>query len=260
MNALVSISCCFDYDVPIERQLPQICAAGFTHVSLSRADHGGYLGPRRAESAQRIEDAGLLVDTIHGPCLADDESVSVVTATLDAAAALGAHTVVVHPTPFEIAETDRGACVELLRPRLHAIELHARATGMTVALENLCPGPATDVVRQLLPDLDPAVFGFCYDSSHDQIDGPRPLDLLAELGDRVTAVHLSDRSAPFVDHLLPGEGFIDFESICAALRSTAFDKPVLLEVMTRHSAPRSVPELLRAAHIAAVRLHGLIYD
>lgn len=40
----ISISTCFDYDVPIESQLPLVAEAGFTHVSLgAREPHSKYL-------------------------------------------------------------------------------------------------------------------------------------------------------------------------------------------------------------------------
>jgi hypothetical protein len=43
---------------------------------------------------------------------------------------------------------------------------------VTFALENVMLGPATTLVQTVLPHLPPASFGFCYDSAHDQIDGP----------------------------------------------------------------------------------------
>lgn len=69
-----------------------------------------------------------------------------------------------------------------------------------------------------LARLDPALFGFCYDSAHVQIDGPRPFQLLDDLQDRVIAVHLSDRLRAFTDHVLPGEGFIAWDALLRACR------------------------------------------
>jgi sugar phosphate isomerase/epimerase len=61
----------------------------------------------------------------------------------------------------------------------------AREHGVRVALENVMPGPATEIATRALADLDPEVFGFCYDSSQDQIDGPRSFAL--RLRDRLDA-------------------------------------------------------------------------
>ena len=60
---------------------------------------------------------------------------------------------------------------------------------------DVMPGPATDLVRRALQNLDPSVFGLCYDSSHDQIDGPRPFDLIGEFDGRIFTVHLSIASS-----------------------------------------------------------------
>lgn len=248
----VSISCCFDYTVPIDWQLDLISAAGFTHVSPSRAEHAGYLDPQRRRSlAKRLASAGLGVDTIHGPTLTAPDAVSVAVATARAAADLGASTVVIHPTPFMIEPDEAADLLDVSRRRLDDIARTVRGTGVTLALENLCPGPAIEVLTALLDDVDPSIAGFCYDSSHDQIDGPNPMDLLQRLGDRVVAVHLSDRKAPFVDHLVPGEGFIDFDAICEHLSRTPFSGPVLLEVMNTHTAEKRPRELLRDSHAAA---------
>ena len=61
------------------------------------------------------------------------------------------------------------------------------------AIENLHPEASTEVVKRALNELDREIFGLCYDSAHDQVNGPRDFDLLEEFGDGVIAVHLSDR-------------------------------------------------------------------
>ncbi len=91
--------------------------------------------------------------------------------------------------------------LNVVRSACTALEPLLEQTGVVLAVENVLPGPATELVRLLLPDVDPQHFGFCYDSSHDQIGGPRPFGLLADLRDRVRAVHLSDRVREFVDHV-----------------------------------------------------------
>jgi sugar phosphate isomerase/epimerase len=94
------------------------------------------------------------------------------------------------------------------------------------------PGPATDLVRIALRELDDEVFGLCYDSA---------------FRDRVYAVHLSDRIRPLVDHVIPGEGFIEWSSMCAALRMARYSDTVLMEVMMQHSRFREPGLFLREA-------------
>lgn len=103
-------------------------------------------------------------------------------------------------------------------------------------------------MRLALPELDSRSFGLCYDSSHDQIDGPRPFTLVHELGDRLQAVHLSDRVRAFVDHVPPGDGWIEWATLAAALRTTPFAGPLLFEVMVIHATEKDPGRLLHLTY------------
>ena len=115
----------------------------------------------------------------------------------------------------------------------------------------MVPGKPTDLCVEMVKKADPIYIGFCYDSSHDQIDGPRPMDLLSELKDRVIAVHLSDRIREFVDHVIPGEGFVNFDEILPLLREANFTSPILMEVGVENSKYKDPEELVQRAHDAA---------
>lgn len=126
-----------------------------------------------------------------------------------------------------------------------------KATGVLLALENVMQGPATDLVRRALHDLDPAVFGLCYDSSHDQIDGPRPFDLIDDFRNRIFAVHLSDRIKAHVDHVIPEEGFIAWPEMCQKLHIARYSGPILMEVIMTHSRFQTPGDFLHRAQAAA---------
>jgi sugar phosphate isomerase/epimerase len=176
---------------------------------------------------------------------------------MEAAADLGAPVVVVHAGPFTFDETELPTRLNAVLQTGRSVELIARNTGIKFALENVMPGPATELVRTTLDYLDPTCFGFCYDSSHDQIGGPKPFDLLASLGKKVLAVHLSDRIADFVDHMPPGEGWIDWERMIATLRSTIYTGPLLFEVMITHASQQETRAFLELVYHQACRIHTL---
>ena len=245
----VSISTSFDYDVPVERQLALIEEAGFTHISLgAREAHSGYLSKvSRSRLKALVQRHSLWIDSIHGPQADQPGGIELLSAVAEAAADLGAPVVVVHGGPFAFEETELPARLERLLDVCETLHPVAARTGIVFALENVLPGPATDLIRQTLPRLDPRAFGFCYDSAHDQIGGPRPLDLLAELSDRTVAVHLSDRIREFIDHVIRGEGFIDWETLAEMLRKSRFAGPLLLEVMVTHSAEKETRRFLELA-------------
>ena len=80
------------------------------------------------------------------------------------------------------------------------------------------------------------------------------MDLLAQLRHRLIAVQLSDRIRDFVDHVIPGEGFIRWREVCSELALARYDRPLLLEVSTMHSAVKEQREFLRIAYRQVVRL------
>jgi sugar phosphate isomerase/epimerase len=256
----VSVATSFDYSIPIDEQLALIAAAGFTHVSLGGSEaHSGHGSPEgRARLKALLRRHGLRVDTVHGPSADWPDAVAGLTATAEAAVDLGAAVVVVHGGPFDFPADELPVRLETLLSTCAGIQPVAARTGVVFALENVLPGPATDLIRRALPRLDRRAFGFCYDSSHDQIGGPRPFDLLDELGERLVAVHLSDRRE-FVDHVIPGEGFIDWSVLAERLRATPFGGPLLLEVSVTHSAEKEPRRFLDLAYNRGRQLHDDVF-
>jgi sugar phosphate isomerase/epimerase len=257
----LSIATSFNYAIPIDVQLPMIASAGFTHISLgATVAHSDYTSrDGRAHLLEHVRRHELRIDTILGPRADQADSFSMLSMAAEAAADLGAGVVVTHPGPFDMPEDE-------LRPRLRALLLLcsslqavAKRTGVQFAFENVLPGPATELTAQLLPHLDSRYFGFCYDSSHDQIGGPRPFDLLADLSHRLIAVQLSDRIRDFVDHVIPGEGFIDWLVVASILRASSFAGPLLFEISMAHSSAKDPAEFLRLAYDRAAQLHRRVY-
>ena len=259
----ISIATSFDYQTPLEQQVPLIAQAGFTHLSLgAREEHSAYRSAAgRAHIMDLLRANGLRLDTIHGPRLDRPDSVRVLSEVAEAAAALGgdrALAVVVHASPFEFPPSELAERERAVVRTCEALQSPAAALGVRFALENVLPGPATDLVVRVLERLDPAVFGACYDSSHDQIGGPRSFSLLEQWRTRLIAVQLSDRVRDFVDHVLPGEGFIDWSGLAQALRQTVFGGPLLLEVATTHSAEKDPVAFLQRASQCARALAAAV--
>jgi sugar phosphate isomerase/epimerase len=256
----LSVSTSFDYALPITMQLPLIADARFTHVSLGEnADHSGYLDTqRRRHLAELLREHGLQLDTIHGPRV-DQHGNDVLPITVAAAAELGAPIVVAHAGPFDFPTAELLARLDIVRRQCQVLAPLLEQTGVVLALENVVPGPATQLVRMALEDLDPRFFGLCFDSAHDQIGGPRPFELLATLGHRLHAVHLSDRVRAFVDHVPPGDGFIDWPTLSTAIRATPFAAPLLFEVMITHTVEKEASQLLRRTYVRGSRLYDQIF-
>jgi sugar phosphate isomerase/epimerase len=251
--AQTSISTTFDYKVPLSEQLPMIRKAGFTHVSFGMDySHSGLLQEENwPQIRDLLKENDLSVDTLHGYDLDRVDSIEKNEILARAAKFLGAPVVVIHCTVFWFEDDEYEEKFELVSGRIKDMERIAKENGIRVAFENMVPGKPTDLCVEMVKKADPKYIGFCYDSSHDQIDGPRPMDLLSELKDRVIAVHLSDRIREFVDHVIPGEGFVNFDEILPLLREANFTSPILMEVGVENSKYKDPEELVQRAHDAA---------
>ncbi len=256
-----SISTCFSYERSLEDLFPLISSAGFTHVSLgAKEPHSSYLSvSRRGDLLQLLHDANLRMDSIHGIRLDLPGALSSLTATAEAAAFLDVPVIVVHASSFDFDPSEFDERLEVVLNTCEALAPVAEDTGVRFALENVLPGPATELVRSALERLPSEHFGFCYDSSHDQIGGPKPFTLLDVLGTRLLALHLSDRIRDHVDHVVPGEGFIDWEKLCEEIRHSAYAGPVSLEVLMNFSGFKDQVEFLRQACRQAERLYPLVF-
>lgn len=256
----ISISTCFDYSIPIEQQIPLIAKAGFSYVSLGEnKEHSRIMSKEGRKSLKSLlNQYSMHIDTIHG-CRADaTNSIELLSSMAEAAVDLNSKVIVFHPSAFEISKDEVAVKSENLFKVCNELEYVSKETGIVFAIENLHPGSATDVVRNVLPELDKTHFGFCYDSSHDQIDGPRPFDLLEKFSDRIVAVHISDRIKEFVDHVIPGEGFINWNILCKILREAHYNRPLLLELMTINSKEKEAKTFLELAYNSGCKLYDSI--
>lgn len=253
----LSISTCFDYSISLEEQCSLIKKHGFTHFSLgSRYEHSQVLtrvGQKNLKLLMKTHNLGI--DTIHG-CNADqEEAYDIMKTLIDAAVFLNVPIIVLHAVSgFEIQEELVEEKIKKVKALCQKLQVYLKDKPVKIALENLFPGHADQVLHEVMKSLDPQYFGFCYDSAHEQVDGPNPIDLPIRYKDSLLAVHLSDRVRAFYDHQPPGEGFIDFEAVCDAISKTSFKGPFLMEVMYNNSKHEDINEFLKATYQAGRKL------
>ena len=196
----------------------------------------------------------MQVDTVHGYDLDQEDTLEINEKIAKAAVRLGAPIVVLHCSAFWFPEEAFDEKKRIVSPRIKALEKIAEKYHIRFALENVVPGEPTRLCEEMVRLGNPEYIGFCFDSSHDQIDGPNSMDLLNRMKSRLIAVHMSDRIKEFVDHVVPGEGFIHFEEIIPLLREAGFNSPMLMEVEMTHSKYKDVREFLQKVHAAAEEL------
>jgi sugar phosphate isomerase/epimerase len=164
-----------------------------------------------------------------------------------------------HPiSGFEITSDKILEKVMRLQKVCESIEVYLLDKPITVALENLFPGNADKVLHQVLPSLDTRCFSFCYDSSHEQVDGPNEVILPYQYRSLLSCVHLSDRIKPFVDHVIPGHGFVDFVEIKDALKEINYQGVITLELMIDNDIIKDVSKFLSKAYTLAKEIEEAI--
>jgi len=199
------------------------------------------------------------IRSIHAPCLLLTQRVwgrepwGKLQRSKEVAEALGADVVVVHP-PFRWQrEYARDFATGLVRMQ--------DETDVVFAVENMFPVRARgNEVGMYAPHWNPVDQDYpnvTLDLSHTALSGSDALDMVGELGDRLTHLHLADGVGVSNrdEHLVPGRGGQPCEQVLEKLAAGGYGGHVVLEVNTRRAASRAerVDDLAEA--LAFTRLH-----
>ena len=159
---------------------------------------------------------------------------------IDLCAFVGADPLVLHPQSlsFDAGTWDASwgrARLDAAQEELVAeVVEHARSRSVRLALEN---GPM-DLLR-LVMDLSRRtaaqdVLGICVDTGHANMHRdlyPEPAAaFLEEFAPSLFQFHVSDNHGEKDDHIVPGEGNVDWEAVMTALERTGYGGPVVLEL------------------------------
>lgn len=256
----ISVSTCFNYDIDFCDQLELIHKAGFSHVSIgTNYSHSGILESDNVIRIREIvRENNLLIDIIHGCSMDNSDTVEVNKILAKASEKLNVPVIVVHCSSFTFNPDTFDQRKKDIITKLPIFEDFAKTYNVSFAFENVLPGVATDLTGFAVNNSNPEYFGFCYDSAHDQIDGPRSFDLLRRNISRLKAVHISDRIREFVDHVIPGEGFIDFDEIAKIIHMSNPDIPLLMEVSMEHSKFKNAKQFLSVTYNEAKKIYNTI--
>jgi sugar phosphate isomerase/epimerase len=143
---------------------------------------------------------------------------------------LGGRIVVVHPSDLVRHGADIAARLEASAASLRAIAAMCRHEGLQLAIESPLPhliGGHPDEFAWLLARVEGA--GVCLDTGHVALG--RAWRRFAEVCDgRISHVHASDNHGQYDDHLVPGEGGIDWTEIVSTLQAMRFGGWMMLEL------------------------------
>jgi sugar phosphate isomerase/epimerase len=168
------------------------------------------------------------------------------------AAKVGATVVVVHP-PFRWQR-------EYAAGFLDGITERAERFGVRIAVENMYPWRARNrEILAYLPGWDPVPHSFrdvTMDLSHTAISGSDAVQMVHDLGDRLTHLHLGDGSGSAKDeHLVPGRGTQPCAEVLEILGAKGWTGTVTVEVNTRRTKNRAERRSDLAESLAFARTH-----
>lgn len=249
----IGISTTIDYSVAIETQFELFEKFGFDFVSFS-ADlrHNHFFEIEKfGQLLVLLKEHNLFPESIHIPfCPPYDiaaldlrerqAALGLVDRFLEQTAAYGTPIAILHPHYYFSDEKE--ACLERAVGSLEQI-LTIKPDNIIIALENLPTPPGAWICRRLMEIFGPDQFGFCYDSSHDNMSGP-PFSLLEQLYPRLTTCHLSDNFGQSDEHLPPGDGNIDWKKLRAFFDRVPKLRNILFEVGTGRPLEEPIEKFL----------------
>ncbi len=232
------------------------CGADYIEVTEFKVD-----ASRIEEELAAVAAAGLLVSsvqaTVHslfpdglaGEPTAPEDRVRHIRASIER---LAPHVPV--DTPFVVVT---GAApggnvqhvVDTARTAFHELAAVADSVGMRLAFEPLNPMLmnsdtaiwSLDDALELVDMVDHPSFGVCVDLWNVCQTGDLP-SVIRKAAERIFLVQVSDYRCPrsHNDRVCIGDGNIDFPRILAAIRSTVYDGPYVLEIFSSESLPDSL--------------------
>ena len=149
---------------------------------------------------------------------------------------------------FEFAR-DHGVSVLVGQPTPDAFPLLDKLVkefDIKVAVHNYGPGHRYDRIDDLVNAVEAwdSRIGYCLDTGHAMRAGEVPLDAVRRLGARLHGLHLREHTVvqrdPQPPEAILGEGGLQLEAFCRALREVEFDGPMTIEVYYNPQQPMEV--------------------
>ena len=187
----------------------------------------------------------------------NDLSVEYFKSTIDAAAAIEAPLVMlaINMPGFGI---DREAMKRQVVEDLKIISDHAAKLGRTVILEPVTPfegklGCSSDDVKYFLDEVDNEALEVCLDLACPLTCGEPISEYWDKMPGKVREIHFIDCEPDCEDHLIPGDGAMDWPRIVNYLKHVGYDGYLALELFSRYG---NEPDFSAERGIEVI--HGLV--
>lgn len=199
---------------------------------------------------EHAETQGLRFTHSHASFDADAEG-DIVVRNLRCAEILGIPYMVVHPVfrrPDGSIYEDAEAYLEVNRKHYASLLEKAERHGVILLCENLLWGASIppEVQSELVSRVDSPYFGWCYDTGHAHRCGLHQTELLG-LSHPPLSLHVQDNQGQHDEHLLPGDGTVDWKEFLDTLHAVGYTGDLVLEA---HHQSIDAPDDARDAILA----------
>jgi sugar phosphate isomerase/epimerase len=250
----------------IRDQLLEVAAFGFTGLELYAARlHFDYSNSAViADVQQWLAEARLDLQSVHAPIIdaslasADSAERERALAETELALHIGRRipfkTLVVHLGQPRSTGARGGTNRDAARRSIEALAEAAEPLGVSIAVEvipNDLSG-AESLTELVNEDIAAGNAGLCLDTGHARMDGD-VVDAIETAAGHLLAVDIHDNRGRNDDHLVPGDGVIDWPAAMTALQKVGYDGALTFELSSRGPAK----DALARARDARRRLEGL---
>lgn len=239
----------------LEEGIRVLCDAGYDCLDLSlgmmaRDPETPYLGDDYREYAKHVRalanDRGVVFNQAHAPFsfkweepgVAENVAKPAIIRSMEIAAIVGAHSIIVHPVHHTEYKGHEQEMHELNIEYYKSYIPYCETYGIRIAVENMwqrevkrkcpsddvCSRAATliamvDELRAIAPDC----FTACLDLGHVGLVGDEAQDVIRALGsERLGCLHIHDNNYQGDQHLIPGLGQMNWPAITDALREIGY--------------------------------------
>lgn len=238
---IVTTTCVFPGNYSAETVLERLAGIGFTALDMGldycvgdgRLLDGDDWRERVMALRKRADELGVRYTHAHAPYHAGTYNEAQMRA-FEAAALLGARYIVVHPIHELDGEiiTDDAEFIRVNKEAALPLLPMAEKLGLTVLSENILWGSSIHPknITELVKAVASPCFGWCFDTGHANCYGITP-SILRELDVVPLSLHIQDTHGPGYgdEHLLPGDGNIDWKEFLRVLREIGYGGELVLE-------------------------------
>lgn len=239
---IVTTTSVFPFDYPCEDALLRLRKVGFTHLDLAidycAVDKNCLFGSDRwefwADDLRALAEKNGVIYS-HSHAFGDAASRDPLTyRCFDVCHSLGTKYSVIHP----IYKHDDGSFIqddeEFVRVNAEAIKPlleYAEKRGVTILSENILWGSSirATAISALVSEVNSPNFAWCYDTGHANVHHLSYRELL-KCENVPVSLHIQDNHGTYADeHLLPGDGDIDWKEFLDVLHEIGYKGEMVLE-------------------------------